>query len=128
MEEKTVKVYISKDGIQFMSMTECINHEAVINKAEYKLKVLNMDLEELNNEIIKYFGEQGKHYTTNIEDAFELYSYELFNGYGLYKDDEDVWGMEHISYEPVGHEITGYTVPEVLSRFALLKYHDLIDY
>ncbi len=125
---ETKTIYISKDGKKFTSKKSCEYHEIELDKEAYKKKINEMTLEELNNEIIKFIGEKGKHYTTNINDAFELeqernlfYAYD----YKLYRD-SDEWIIGHQEYDSIYDDICCNTIPEAISRIAILKFHELI--
>jgi hypothetical protein len=56
--------YISKDGKKFTSKDSCESYEIELDRQEYKKKIENMNLEELNEEIIKFIGEKGIKYIT----------------------------------------------------------------
>jgi len=122
-------IFIAKDGKKFKSKITCQNHEDALDKAEYKNKIKTMDLDELNIQIVNFLGEKNKQYANDLNDAFEIAEKRgLFSGeeYYLYKDYTNNWCIGHKEWESIQDDVVTDTIPEVICKFALLKFHELL--
>lgn len=122
-------VFISKDGKKFKSKTACEMHEDKLDKIEYIENIKTMNTDELYLQVVKFIGKKGKQYIINLNDAFELAEErELFNNqdYFLYKNYVNQWCIGHIKWESIEEDVVSKTIPEVICRFALLKFHELL--
>jgi len=122
-------IFIAKDGKKFKSKIACQNHEDTLDRAEYKNKIKTMNLDELNIQMVNFLGEKNKQYANDLNDAFEIAEKRgLFSGeeYYLYKDYTNNWCIGHKEWESIQDDVVTDTIPEVICKFALLKFHELL--
>jgi len=88
-----------------------------------------MNLDELNIQMVNFLGEKNKQYANDLNDAFEIAEKRgLFSGeeYYLYKDYTNNWCIGHKEWESIQDDVVTDTIPEVICKFALLKFHELL--
>lgn len=135
MQEKqttqTITIYIASDGKEFKRKGECEFYEEKLLKKQCKNGIVNMDHEQLNISIKKFLNKNDKQYSSNLIDAFELAEERnLFDDeeFMLYKNYDKLWCIGHDEYDGnIKEDISAKTIPEVICKFALLKFHELLD-
>lgn len=125
--EKTI--YITSDNKEFTNEFKAKEHEQEVEKEAQYNKIINMNNEDLNWELINTFGLDVNNYTCDLDLAIDLINkmdllYE--SDAMLYKNYDKKWCIGELKWEYINDIIIGDTIEEVIYKFALLKKKKLL--